>query len=209
MKMNIGFTLRCLCLASMILVASSRVVTQIPSMLNFTEAGSSAVFQITSSTQIVVDSTYAHSGSPSLEQFVQTFRDDLVDITGYQLPDITLDLTRLNTRPDTIFITMGAKPNLTYNNGKPSPEGYEMDVTATGIVISGVQPIGAWWGTRTLLQTVVLRAQTGSGHSVPVGNGFDAPGWEVRGFMLDAGRHWFESSFLGKSGFITSKRNFG
>ncbi|KZT58226.1 glycoside hydrolase family 20 protein, partial [Calocera cornea HHB12733] len=31
---------------------------------------------------------------------------------------------------------------------------------------------------------------------LPAGSGWDAPGWEVRGFMLDAGRHWFETSFL-------------
>ena len=53
-------------------------------------------------------------------------------------------------------------------------------------------------GTRTFLQQVVLSIVNGSKPAmIPTGSGEDNPGWEIRGFMLDAGRHWFEIPFLG------------
>ncbi|KAK6997302.1 glycoside hydrolase, partial [Favolaschia claudopus] len=50
--------------------------------------------------------------------------------------------------------------------------------------------------TRTLLQQVALTAGSPNGISLAAGFGSDTPGWEVRGFMLDAGRHWYQPSFL-------------
>ncbi|KAF9240848.1 glycoside hydrolase family 20 protein [Melanogaster broomeanus] len=91
----------------------------------------------------------------------------------------------------------GSSSNHTYYSGFATVEGYDFTISNTSYVISGSGPIGAWWGTRTLLQQLVL-SQHGDDvrYSVPAGSGTDSPGWEVRGFMLDAGRHWYEADFL-------------
>ncbi|KZT01175.1 glycoside hydrolase family 20 protein [Laetiporus sulphureus 93-53] len=46
-----------------------------------------------------------------------------------------------------------------------------------------------------MLQQVALASNDGT-IAIPTGSGTDSPGWEIRGFMLDAGRHWFDTQFL-------------
>ena len=45
-----------------------------------------------------------------------------------------------------------------------------------------------WWGTRTILQELELR-----GGRVRAGRVRDAPAYETRGYMLDAGRKWYSA----------------
>ena len=55
----------------------------------------------------------------------------------------------------------------------------------------------------TTISHAALAAQSGAKTvAFPVGTVTDAPGWDVRGFMLDAGRHWFDTTFLGESWFL-------
>ncbi|KAF9880397.1 hypothetical protein CkaCkLH20_02351 [Colletotrichum karsti] len=144
---------------------------------------------------IIVHAPYADSVNengqtlipPTLEEFAQTFREDLLSVTGIDLP-----VTASNfSVADTIFITVD--PNRSYLDaaGRNTSEGYSLVSSEAGIVISGASALGAWWGTRTLLQVVVL-----NDGNIPHGRGNDAPGWATRGAMLDCGRHYYPPEFL-------------
>lgn len=76
--------------------------------------------------------------------------------------------------------------------GRSTSEGYKLSTTADGVTIAGASPLGAWWGTRSLLQQAVLDDD----HHIPAGSGSDAPGWSTRGMMLDCGRHFYPKEFL-------------
>ncbi|KAJ3827226.1 glycoside hydrolase superfamily [Lentinula raphanica] len=165
---------------------------QIPSIKSFSP-----------SDQIIVDPAFAEvsdgPGQPSLFGFAQTFREDLVSVTGFtDLPQVqNASVSSVNS--STVFLTLGVSnsSNLTLFNGDVAGEGYEFEITESVYTIRGVEVLGAWWGTRTLIQQVILSIASGSDPAqIPTGVGEDNPGWEVRGFMLDAGRHWFEMPFL-------------
>ncbi|KAI0778918.1 glycoside hydrolase [Trametes elegans] len=171
---------------------------QIPSVASFVPSNGS--FQLSSTVQIVVDSKHATRGSPSLLGFASTFRRDLRDIVPLVglapvllspvVPDSSLQIP-------TIYLTLNTTLRHTLYNGKPTDEGYDIHITKDTYTIVGSAPLGVWWGTRTLLQQAAVQLAQGEGSvSFPAGALSDSPGWEVRGFMLDAGRHWFEASFL-------------
>ncbi|KAI8981330.1 glycoside hydrolase [Trametes punicea] len=172
---------------------------QIPSVASFEPSNGS--FEISPIVQIVVDNKYANHGSPSLLDFGNTFRDDLQAV----IPYVTLGPVLLSPSvpgiafgKTTIYLTLDTTLQYSLYNGKSTDEGYDIHVSQSSVTISGSAPRGVWWGTRTLLQQAAL--QLGQGKktvSLPAGRITDSPGWEIRGFMLDAGRHWFEASFLG------------
>ncbi|KAK7046675.1 glycoside hydrolase [Favolaschia claudopus] len=158
----------------------------IPSVASFTASDEQQPFVLSSATQIIVDSAFHTSGSPSLESFAQTFRDDLVSITGFTSLS-SVQVGNLSASPPSRC---------------PTEEGYDFEISSQSYVIKGSGSLEAWWGTRTLLQQVALTAGSPNGISLAAGFGSDTPGWEVRGFMLDAGRHWYQPSFLGMAPFI-------
>ncbi|EIW77952.1 glycoside hydrolase family 20 protein [Coniophora puteana RWD-64-598 SS2] len=183
--------------SSLVPSAFAYSATTIPSITSFVTNTTREPFGLDPYTQIVVDSRYADHGSPSLSTFAQTFRSDLVDITGYTLlPQVQVaSEPEDNSSRPTIFLILDSTPNFTLYNGKDTDEGYLFEVSREKYVISGAAPIGTWWGTRTLLQQLVA-AENGTSFSIPAGSGRDNPGWEIRGWMLDTGRHWYETSFL-------------
>ncbi|KAH7914925.1 glycoside hydrolase family 20 protein [Hygrophoropsis aurantiaca] len=170
--------------------------SQIPSVTRFTPTNGPP-FTLTPAVQILVDSRYEHNGSPSLLQYAQTFRNDLIEVTGFSLPSVRSTSTHGSERPS-IFLTLNETSNHTLYNGKPTGEGYDFSISPQEYIISGAASTGTWWGTRTLLQQLVQTTTKSAGHQfeIPAGTGSDSPGWEIRGFMLDAGRHWFDTIFL-------------
>ena len=70
----------------------------------------------------------------------------------------------------------------TRRKGKES-ETYTLCIDDKGVSISSKGDIGLYWGSRTLLQ---MLAQTPT--ELPCGTAWDAPRYEVRGFMLDVAR---------------------
>ncbi|KAF7349272.1 Glycoside hydrolase [Mycena sanguinolenta] len=198
MKFVLPLTLRFLFTVAFLLDrlgAAASLQPQIPSIASFT-ASDGPGFPISSSTQIVVDSAFQNTGSPSLLNYANTFRDDLVSLTGFTLlPWVQAgSLEGAQTSP-VVFLTLGATGH-EYFNGVATDEGYDFAISSQSYIINGSGPIGAWWGTRTLLQQMVLTTESSDGITLPAGSGSDTPGWEIRGFMLDAARHWFEPSFL-------------
>ena len=143
----------------------------------------------------MVDAQYASSVDdskdtlipPTLFEFAETFAQDLSSI-------FDIDAAVVNgssSTADSIFLTLG-DPSVYLNaSGDPVSEGYTLTVTSSGITITGASALGAWWGTRTVLQQATLNDGL-----VPVGTGVDAPGWGTRGMMLDIGRHFYPKEFL-------------
>ena len=189
---------------------------QIPSVQSFYPDELGQAFILSSETQILVDEAYAfdggtHSNGPTLLDFAETFRSDLIHLTSSTFPLVRVtpfSQIHIDDGDSAIILTLSSSGNYTLYSGIPTPEAYDFLISNSSYVISGSGPIGAWWGTRTLLQQLALSEQGCNGtYTIPAGNGTDSPGWEVRGFMLDAGRHWYTTEFLGKCIFTqTNKR---
>ncbi|KAI9036350.1 glycoside hydrolase [Aspergillus affinis] len=159
----------------------------------FIEAGDT--YHLDQLTTIVVDIDYAdavdHDGQtlipPTLHQFAETFQEDLESSIGLSLP---LNLSS-DSIPDSIFLTLTNNSDFQDAAGRPTAEAYTLNIHDNGIIIAGASPLGAWWGTRSLIQTAVV-----AGRELPQGSGLDAPGWANRGVMLDVGRHYYPPEFL-------------
>lgn len=158
-------------------------------------SSANGTFSLSSIQTIVVDSQYAASVDdsmdtlipPTLSAFATTFAEDLSSIF-----DINATVVNgTSSSVDSIFFTLGDASTYVNASGDSSSEGYTLSVTSNGIVITGASPLGAWWGSRTVLQQAALNEG-----SLPVGSGVDTPGWATRGMMLDAGRHFYPADFL-------------
>ncbi|KAG8215740.1 glycoside hydrolase family 20 protein [Butyriboletus roseoflavus] len=178
---------------------------QIPSVQSFYPDKLGQAFILSPETQIFVDKTYASdrgskSDGPTLLDFAETFQSDLIHLTSFTLPRVQVmpfSQTHIDHDSSVIVLTLSSSRNHMLYSGAPTPEAYDFSISNTSYVISGSGSIGAWWGTRTLLQQLVLSEQGYNGtYTIPAGSGTDSPGWEVRGFMLDAGRHWYTTEFL-------------
>ncbi|ORX95883.1 putative beta-N-hexosaminidase [Clohesyomyces aquaticus] len=127
---------------------------------------------------------------PSAYEFAETFRQDLSELFGE-----SWTLEKVSNFPDTgIFLGLfkGDAKELTYENGVPTEEGYELEVGAQSIYVGGTGSRGMFWGTRTLLQELLIA----NGTALRPARIVDAPAYATRGYMLDAGRKWYSPSFL-------------
>ncbi|KAF9871825.1 glycosyl hydrolase family 20 [Colletotrichum karsti] len=145
--------------------------------------------------KIIVHDEYAESRDeagetlipPTLRSFAETFAEDLVSVLDLSIPVST----GAEAEEGSIFLTLDDATAFKDAAGRDTSEGYALNVTVDGIRIAGASPLGAWWGTRTVLQQMVLR-----GGEVELGYGVDSPGWGTRGMMLDIALHYYPASFL-------------
>ena len=128
---------------------------------------------------------------PSGADFAALFQEDLAQITGYNWTLERVDRLPTNSSGILLGTYTGDASEIVYENGTPTSEGYELDITSSNIFIGGTGARGMWWGTRTLLQMILV----GNG-TVALGKGSDAPAYATRGYMLDAGRKWYTKDFL-------------
>jgi hexosaminidase len=130
---------------------------------------------------------------PSALQFAEVFQQDLNEVSGVNWTIQRVD--RLPTNASGILLGAYAGDGsefLNYEDGSSSTEGYELSVSSTNVYIGGTGARGMWWGTRTVLQLLLVNDGT-----LPVGlSGLDSPAYRTRGFMLDAGRKWYAPSML-------------
>lgn len=126
---------------------------------------------------------------PTLHDFGATFVEDLKHVLGTNAVDLS---DGEKGEADSIFITIDLEGEYQGAAGKPTSEGYNLSVDENGVTIAGASPLGAWWGTRSLLQQVIL----GKEHRVPFGEASDSPGWPERGMMLDCARHFYPKEFI-------------
>jgi hexosaminidase len=113
---------------------------------------------------------------PTLLEFSRTFSEDLQSTFNLKAPVITGN----SAQPNSIFITLGDSSAFVDAAGRPTSEGYAIEVTKNGIFITGASPLGAWWGTRSILQQGTLNKDL----ELSLGNAVDAPGWGIRGAFV-------------------------
>jgi hexosaminidase len=127
---------------------------------------------------------------PTTFEFAEIFREDISQLLG-----TNWTLERVDELPSS-GILLGAfredASQLTYENGEPTEEGYELEISSESIFIGGTGSRGMFWGTRTLLQELLVA----NGSLLSPGRTVDAPAYATRGYMLDAGRKWYSPSFL-------------
>ncbi|KAF4214585.1 hypothetical protein CNMCM8980_002732 [Aspergillus fumigatiaffinis] len=127
---------------------------------------------------------------PSALEFATTFLHDLEEVTASRW---TLrQVNDFNAKQGIFLDSIGTDCNLTYENGTPTEEGYEVEIQPQRVIIRGSGARGMWWGTRTLLQKLIIAG----GKPLPGGRIVDAPSVPTRGYMLDAGRKWYSPAFL-------------
>jgi hexosaminidase len=137
--------------------------------LSFDSTGSS--FDLKRIRAIHIDPKYAnsvnHQGEtlipPTLFAFGQTFAEDLSTVVGTDV-----NVSRGDDQESAIYITIDSNGDYTDAAGRWTAEGYTLDVTETGITITGASPLGAWWGTRSVLQAAALNKGSVLYLSVPV-----------------------------------------
>ncbi|KAE8333942.1 glycoside hydrolase superfamily [Aspergillus sergii] len=169
----------------------SRLVT-IPT-ISFT--GTSNTYSLARLSSIVVDARYANAVDndgatqipPTLQQFAETFQKDLQSTIGIDIPL----MSSMTAAANSIFFTLTNETGFHDAAGRYTSEAYTLTINEDGVKIAGASPLGAWWGSRSLIQAAVV-----SGHTLPQGSAVDAPGWANRGIMLDAGRHFYPPEFL-------------
>ncbi|OSD03296.1 glycoside hydrolase family 20 protein [Trametes coccinea BRFM310] len=179
--------------------AASVLPPLVPAVHNHIAAGGSA-FHLPKHINIVVNEHDANSTAdngltlipPTLLQFSQTFKADLEGLFPQTAVSLIVgDAQRVAKDAAVITLALSDDLNATLADGSVTTEGYEMDVSAAHVQITGSGSKGAFWATRTLLQGLVL-----TGGQFPAGKVVDQPDWRTRGFMLDAGRQWYPITFL-------------
>ncbi|KAH7305874.1 family 20 glycosyl hydrolase [Stachybotrys elegans] len=124
---------------------------------------------------------------PTLYEFASTFAQDLAEVLKH---DAGVEVSSSPT-PGQVYLTIDADIPFLDAAGRQTSEGYLLEATEDGITITGASPLGVWWGTRTLIQQLVLNDGAISHGSIK-----DSPGWGERGMMLDVARHWYPPEFL-------------
>ncbi|PHH66393.1 hypothetical protein CDD81_7448 [Ophiocordyceps australis] len=171
--------------------AEARLVT-IPSTPFSTRDGMYSLYQLKS---IMYDKRYAQAVDDkgqtlipeTLEQFARTFQQDVATSLGINVPVVAGD----EAAPHSIMMTLDTQTDFLDAAGRATAEGYRLVVHELGMTIAGASPLGVWWGTRTVLQAAVL-----GNKSIVHGQGVDAPGWAVRGLMIDGGRKFYPVGFV-------------
>jgi hexosaminidase len=145
-------------------------------------ATSTAQFSLSRVTRVLVDERYQNvvdlDGKtlipPTLLAFGQTFASDLLEL-GLRVPAEVA----ASAQPESIFLTISTEGVFLDAAGRNTSEGYTLTVGEQGVVVAGASPLGAFWGTRTLIQQAKLGAL-----QLPIGSGSDSPGWGTRGVMV-------------------------
>ncbi|MCX4538796.1 discoidin domain-containing protein (plasmid) [Streptomyces sp. NBC_00841] len=92
-------------------------------------------------------------------------------------------------------IVLSIDPSLADATGgaRFAEEGYTLTATDRNVTITAPTAKGVYYGTRSLLQILLL---DDGRDSVPVGTAVDWPNYKVRGFMLDVGRRFFTADYI-------------
>lgn len=144
-------------------------------------------FSLPKQLEVIVDEAVAYSTKdngltlipPTLLSFASTFASDVEELFPGTSVKVTLGTEPSAASKNYIYLTILNSLNATFADGTPTTEGYTLNSSPSGIIIAGSGAKGAFWGTRTLLQGLVL-----SKGSFPSGFIADQPDWRTRGFML-------------------------
>ncbi|GAA3950510.1 family 20 glycosylhydrolase [Pedobacter ginsengiterrae] len=117
-----------------------------------------------------------------LNGYIKTFANDLKAV--YPRKEVRIKIGA-PSKGDIFFDSDTAQvPN--------AKEGYLLRINDY-LTINSTKPIGSFWATRTILQ---ILEQDPAHQKIPKGIAFDAPKYEVRGFVIDVARKFFTIDFL-------------
>src|ERR1700722_5020655 len=141
-------------------------------------------FQLTTATRI-----HANSAARATASYLAAH---LRPSTGFPVKTSGTWFSRGSGPGDILLTTKAADTNL-------GPEGYELTVTPTNIIIRAPTPAGLFYGVQTLLQLLPpeifsTNLVTSVGWQIPCVHIQDWPRFQWRGFMLDVSRHFFNKS---------------
>lgn len=156
----------------------------VPALQEWT--GNGGTLLLPSGARIVADTRDAQLLGTSLEAFAA----DLRAITGRELP-VTVDA---QPAPGDVVLDVdeAVAESPVQAGGKARDEVYELDIAA-GLTVRGRTPAGVQRGTQTVLQLFSLDPER---VEVPAGHARDWPRAGDRGFMLDAGRHYYDPAYI-------------
>ncbi|KAJ2890937.1 hypothetical protein IWW38_003862, partial [Coemansia aciculifera] len=171
--------------------------------------GSKGDWRLCKATRIVIDPAYANgipadskntfmANPANLQQYAASFQLDIKQVTGLDLQVV------ISNKPqkDDIYLTLGAAAK----DSSLDNEGYILDIDNKGIAIQAVTSRGAFWGTRTLLQMLILADE--NGYALPQGHARDFPNYGERKFMQDIARKPIPMSDLKEYATLTSFYKF-
>ncbi|MBJ3809278.1 family 20 glycosylhydrolase [Streptomyces flavofungini] len=146
--------------------------------------GGSGRLTLTSSSRIMVP-----RGAPaSVRKLASQVVAEFTELTSLRLRAGTGD-------PAAGDIALQVDADADFGAAKPAlrPEAYRLKITDGSVGVVGGGNKGLYYGTRTLLQSVLGSPDRAS---LPVGTIVDYPNYAVRGFMLDVGRRYFTPEFI-------------
>lgn len=140
---------------------------------------------------------------PSAREFAETFAEDLKDAfdVDIKVQCVPFESGGVDYGPG-IYLGIDELGKYTYESGVETSEGYTIDVVEGSLSILGGGARGIWWGTRTLLQELMLAREAMGVHQgdgteeiieLKAGRAVDSPAYPTRGFLLDAGRKWYSA----------------
>lgn len=130
--------------------------------------------------------TYITANDASLLSEAIFFNRQLQQAYGFSLPTGSF----AQAKGPAIFLELKAQP--------AAREGsYTLQVTPTGITITGYSRAGIFYGLNSLFQLIHgAAAQGGTGYRIPAVTITDTPGYDYRGMMLDVARHFRSVAYI-------------
>ncbi|MDE7377423.1 MAG: family 20 glycosylhydrolase [Paraprevotella sp.] len=138
--------------------------------------GSQGTFELTSGSRILIQ-------DEALKHVAQALADDYRTMFGHKL-SVSCKTKGVTPRKGDIVITMK-------NEAQLEEEGYTIDI-ADHVTLNANRPVGAYWGTRTLLQIL----EQNEGTKLPKGYTLDKPDYALRGYMIDCARKFIPMDYL-------------
>ena len=148
----------------------------IPLPQEVTENPSAAPFVIKPSTTI-----YYEEGNEKLASTARLLADYIKEVTGTEV--------KTGTKAEKNCIILKVDPSITHK------EGYELNVTADAVTLTGATEAGVFYGCQTIHKALPITEGKALA-SLPAGEVKDFPQYSYRGFMIDVGRHFFPKEYL-------------
>ncbi len=153
----------------------------IPSIREWTDTPNAQAYTLSEDARVVIPA----DACAELEQFAQVFAADIGRECVREVTSWWRALFCMNETFEAGDILLKVVPDAEAN-----VESYTLTASADGITITAPTPLGAFWGTRTVLQVL------DRGEAFPAGVAKDEPEYPVRGFLFDCGRKPFTLTTL-------------
>ncbi|MDE6215661.1 family 20 glycosylhydrolase, partial [Bacteroides sp.] len=150
----------------------------IPLPQEVVETPSAAPFVINSSTTICYE-----EGNEKLASTARLLADYIREVTGTEV--------KTATKAGKNSIVLRTDPSIGHK------EGYELNVTADAVTLTGATEAGVFYGCQTIHKALPITGGKALA-SLPAGEVKDFPQYNYRGFMIDVGRHFFSKEYLKK-----------